>query len=179
MEKVLVVFHSRSGYTRRVAQALARRLDADVEEVKVVQPMGGLVGYALCAIEAVTGLAPALRPLAKDPANYDVVVIGTPVWFWSLSSPVRSWIESRGLRHNRVAFFCTMGGSGAKRVFATMAALTGRKPVATLALTDAQVDRHVQGVLDEFAETLKTRHTAGGERAQRRRRTARTATAAA
>lgn len=178
MNKVLVVFHSRSGYTRRIAQALARRLDADIEEVKIVQPMGGLVGYALCAIEALTGLTPALRPLQKNPANYELVVIGTPVWFWSLSSPVRSWIEQNVVSH-RVAFFCTMGGSGAQRVFATMKRLTGKVPVETLALTDAQVMHHVEGRLDTFAQALQKEHAASRPRAAKRRRAAGPATAAA
>jgi hypothetical protein len=41
MKKTLIVFHSRSGYTRRVAQALAQRLDADLDEIRIVQPMAG------------------------------------------------------------------------------------------------------------------------------------------
>ncbi len=179
MEKVLVVFHSRSGYTRRIAHALARRLDADLEDVQIVQPMGGFLGYALCAIEALAGLAPALKPATKDAADYDLVLIGTPVWVWSLSSPVRSWIESNRLRRARVAFFCTMGGAGAKHVFATMESLAGKKPVGTLALTDAQVEQDVQGVLDRFVDSLKTQRSAPGARTPKRRRATRSAAAAA
>ncbi|MGE5338535.1 MAG: flavodoxin family protein, partial [Gemmatimonadota bacterium] len=140
MKTTLIVYHSRSGYTRRIAQALARRLDADLDEIRIVQPMRGPIGYALCALEAIASLTPALRPTRKNPAAYDLVVIGTPVWFWSLSSPVRSWLAQHGPLPRRVAFFCTMGGAGAPRVFATIAQLAGREPVATLALTDRQID---------------------------------------
>ncbi len=155
MNTTLIVYHSRSGYTRRIAQALARRLDADLDEIRIVQPMHGPIGYALCALEAITSLTPALRPSRKKPAACDLVVIGTPVWFWSLSSPVRSWLAQHQSLPRRVAFFCTMGGSGAPRVFATMAGLAGREPVATLALTDRQIDGGSDDRLDAFVQQLK------------------------
>jgi flavodoxin len=156
MKRILIAYHSRTGYTRRIAQMLARRLDADLDEIKIVQPFAGPIGYALCALEAITALTPALRPSRKDPAAYDLVVIGTPVWFWSLASPVRSWLTQHHFKRGRVAFFCTMGGSGAKRVFSTMAALAGTQPVATLALIDKEVDAGAEGKLDAFVHALQT-----------------------
>lgn len=155
MPKTLIVYHSRTGYTRRVAQALARRMEADLEDIHIVQPMDGALGYVMCAIEAIAGLAPALRPARKDLAAYDLVVIGTPVWFWSLSSPVRSWLEANPLRGKRFAFFCTMGSAGASCVFATMQQLAGGKPVATLALTDAEVGALAEAKLDAFVGDLR------------------------
>jgi len=168
MRKTLIVYHSRTGNTRRVAQALACRLDADVEEIRIVQPMGGALGYAFCALEAMAALAPALRPARKDPAAYDLVVIGTPVWYWSLSSPVRSWLVRRRLTLGRVAFFCTMGSSGAQRVFRTMAALAGRVPVSTLALTDRQIEQGIDDKLDTFVQQVKTGAPRPSGRATRR-----------
>jgi flavodoxin len=162
MKRILVVYHSRTGYTRRVALDLAGRLGADLDVIRIVQPMHGPVGYALCALEALAGLAPALRRPTRDPADYDLVVVGTPVWFWSLASPVRSWLETFGRRGRRFAFFCTMGGSGAGRVFATMKDITGRAPLATLALTDAEIDATARAKLDGFVRALQA-----GERHRR------------
>jgi len=156
MARTLIVFHSRTGATRRVARALADRLDADLDEIQIVQPLDGRIGYLMCAIEAVTGLAPALAPARKDPANYELIVIGTPVWFWSLASPVRSWLEEHPLRGNRFGFFCTMGGSGASCVFSTMTELTGGKAVATLALTDDEIEAGADAQIDGFARALRT-----------------------
>ena len=152
--KTLIVFHSRTGYTRRVAQVLADRLNADLDEIQIVQPLEGRIGYLMCAIEAMTGLAPALRPARSDPANYDLIVVGTPVWFWSLSSPVRSWLEEHQLRSRRFGFFCTMGSSGASCVFSTMAELAGVKPVATMTLTDQEIEAGADAKVDGFARAL-------------------------
>jgi flavodoxin len=157
MTRTLVVYHSRSGYTRRIAQALAARLGADLDEIRIVQPLDGWPGYVMCALEAITGLAPALRPMRRDPSHYGCVVIGTPVWFWSVSSPVRAWFERHRLRGRRFAFFCTMGGSGHERAFAGMEALAGAPPIATLALTDVEVDVGANARLDAFVQALGSR----------------------
>jgi flavodoxin len=155
MSKTLIVYHSRTGYTRRIARHLADRLGADLDEIRIVQPMHGVLGYAACAIETMAGLAPALRPMRHKPADYDLVIVGTPVWFWSLASPVRSWLETFGHRGKRFAFFCTMGGSGATRVFEAMKELTGREPLATLALTDREVDAAARAKFDAFVQEVR------------------------
>jgi flavodoxin len=155
MPRTLIVYHSRTGYTRRMAQQLAGQLGADLDEIRIVQPMHGVLGYVACAIEAMAGLTPALRPMRHKAADYDLVIVGTPVWFWNLSSPVRSWLERFGRRGKRFAFFCTMGGSGASRVFVAMKALTGREPLATLALTDSEVDAHARAKFDAFVRELR------------------------
>jgi flavodoxin len=155
MTRTLIAFHSRTGYTRRVAQALADRLNADLDAIQIVQPLDGRLGYLMCALEAVTGLAPALRPARKDPANYELIVVGTPVWFWSLASPVRSWLEEHPLQARRFGFFCTMGGSGASCVFSTMRKLAGDNPVATLALTDHEIEAGADAQIDGFVHALR------------------------
>ncbi|MGE5104640.1 MAG: flavodoxin family protein [Betaproteobacteria bacterium] len=154
MSKTLVVYHSRSGNTRRVAQRLAEVLGADLDEIRIVHPLAGPLGYAFCAIEAILGLTPALRPARFEPDHYDCVVVGTPVWFWSVSSPVRSWLALHGPLRQRVAFFCTMGSSGAERAFASMAALCEAQPAATMALTDAQIEAGATAAIETFVHSL-------------------------
>ena len=154
MSKTLVVYHSRSGNTRRVAQRIAEALGADLDEIRIVHPLAGSLGYAFCAIEAILGLTPALRPARFDPDHYDCVVVGTPVWFWSLSSPVRSWLALHRPLRQRVGFFCTMGGSGAERAFASMAALCEAQPTATMALTDAQIEAGAAAAIETFVRSL-------------------------
>ena len=58
-------------------------------------------------------------------------------------------------KFKRFAFFCTMGGSGASRVFAAMRQLTGREPLATLALTDSEVDATARAKFDAFVQEVR------------------------
>jgi flavodoxin len=155
MAKILIAYHTRTAYTRRVAEAIARRIGADLDEISVTRERTGPLGYARCAIEAMAELATSIQLPERNPADYDLVVIGTPVWFWSLSSPMRAYVLEERRRFKRVAFFCTMGGSGAERVLADLAKLCGKTPVATLSVTDAEIDSGYLKKLEAFVRALK------------------------
>jgi len=137
--KILVVFYSRSGMTRRIAQALAGALHADLEEITEPRSRSGLLGYLRSATEARRMCPATIAPVKHDVAAYDLVIVGTPVWAWSLSSPVRAFLLATATRLPAVAFFCTMGGSGSEKAFAQMAAIVGKQPRAVCAITQREV----------------------------------------
>jgi flavodoxin len=132
--KVLIIFYSWTGTTRRVAEALRHALDCDVEEIVETRKRSGLLGYVRAVLEARWKRPAAIAPAQKNPSSYDLVIIGTPVWAWSVSSPVRAWLASNKLRLPAVAFFCTLGGAGSAQAFAQMQALAGKPPRAVCAI---------------------------------------------
>jgi flavodoxin len=155
MTKALVVFYSRSGFTRVVGRALAEALGADLEELRDTKNRAGLVGYFRSALDAAFRRLTRLEPIAVDPAAYDLVVVGTPVWNASVSSPVRSFLVQHGASCKTVALFCTFGGSGSVRAFRQMAELCGKPPRGTLAIRDQEVDGPVQRArIGAFVEQL-------------------------
>lgn len=163
--RALVVFHSRSGRTRRIARMLAARLHADVEEIQLAGSADRAPGYARCALQAAGGHAAYVKAARHDPASYDLVLVGSPVWCWSLPAPVRGWLKMHPLGAARVAFFCTMGGSGAERVFTQMQQACGKRARATLALTEAQVEAGPRAAVDTFVARLVGPHAHERDRA--------------
>ena len=96
-----------------------------------------------------------IKPTEKDPAAYELVVIGTPVWAFTMAPAARTYISEHRAAFQKVAFFCTMGGSGDERTFKAMAELAGAKPVAVLALREKDVKAGRCGeALKEFASRL-------------------------
>lgn len=138
MPAPLVVFFSRTGHTRRIAYEIAAALDADIGEIHEPGDRRGLLGYLRSSVEAVFGMTPRLSPDRLDLRQRPLVIVGTPIWFWNIASPVRSFLLGHRTRMGRVAFFCTFGGSGERRVLRDLRSLCGRAPVATLALTERQ-----------------------------------------
>jgi flavodoxin len=138
MRRTLVVYYSLQGRTRRIAQEIADACDADLEELSDRQPRSGVFGMLRSGAEALLGVAPPLRPLMHAPRPDDLVVIGTPIWVWNMSSPVRSFLLSHHAALGRVAFFCTYGSSGQDKVFHDMQGLCGHAPVATLGLSETR-----------------------------------------
>jgi hypothetical protein len=73
-----------------------------------------------------------LDPLVHDPALYDVVALGTPVWNGLMSSPMRTYIRINKSRFNRVALLCTQGGNENKKRLAICKLYAGGTPSACL-----------------------------------------------
>jgi hypothetical protein len=152
--KVLVVFFSRTGNTRKVGADIARALSCDMEEIRERNGRQGIVGYLRSGYEAWFARPVGLRPPEFDPGAYDVVVVGTPIWNASLSSPVRAFLTLNRSKLPAVAFFVTYGGSSLKRVLRQMQDISGRAPVATLGLRERDLAGRAPKVA-EFVETLR------------------------
>lgn len=146
--KILVVCYSRTGTTARIARELAHALGADTEMIRDVQSRDGFLGWLRSGYEATMKVRPAIQPIQKDPANYGLVVLGTPVWAGTMSSPMRTYIEQNRDKFKAVAFFCTQGAATEQGTFDDMADLCGMVPVATLSLQHAVV------VKGDFREQL-------------------------
>jgi flavodoxin len=147
--QALVVYFSRTGYTRKIAEEIAARCGADLEAIEDVRARTRIFGYLRSAREAYKKLPVEIRQAAKNPSDYDLVILGTPVWAGNVSSPMRAYLTAHGDELKRVAVFCTQGRSGAERVLNDMAELCGRKPVASLAINDGEIKR------GDFAEKLE------------------------
>jgi flavodoxin len=137
--KTLVVFYSRSGTTRRIAEALSAALKCDLEEITEPKPRTGFLGYIRSLLEARRKRPSTIAPGKHDVSSYDLVVIGTPVWAWSVSSPVRAFLMATAGRLPEIAFFCTLGGAGSESTFAQMTAIVGKQPRAVCAITAREV----------------------------------------
>jgi flavodoxin len=140
MKNTLIAFYSWGGYTRRIAHEIARRCDADLEDIQLAQDRAGWPGYVKSAYEALSRSLPSLGPLEHDPRGYRVVVLGTPIWAWHISSPIRAYVERHREAFQHVAFFCTMGGVGVAGVCRELEALCRQVPIAKLGLTDGEID---------------------------------------
>lgn len=140
MSRTLVVYFSRSGNTRLVAEKLAKVLGADLEPIVDPTPRKGLFGYLRSAFQAVSGAEPDIAAAVHDPSTYDAVFVGSPVWAARLSSPVRTYLNRHRRNFKSVSFFVTCGRDF-QRAFRQMAAAAGTEPEATLAISDDNLTR--------------------------------------
>jgi len=137
--KTLIVYYSRTGHTKEIAEAIAADLGADIVRIEDDADRVGALGYLRSGLDALLGRSGSIRPTATDPADYDLVIVGSPVWSGRLSTPVRTYIADNKTALKHIAFFCTEGAYGGPRVFKTMQDLSGRHPVATLEVTGANL----------------------------------------
>lgn len=160
MSRIVVVYCSRDGHTRGIAREIARACDGELHEIVEPTRRAGPFGYLRSALEALLGMAPTLKPSKHVLQPDDVVVVGTPVWFWNIASPVRSYLLAHHAEIHRVAFFCCFGGSGSGKVLHDLRVLCHRRPLATLALTEQQCTRGAHQVeLARFVRALRRQRT--------------------
>jgi flavodoxin len=139
MMSTLLAFHSRSGHTRQLAQAIAKQMNAELSEIFARENRKGILAYLRLGRDAWLGRKSEILPSGKNAADFDLVIIGTPIWSGSLSGPVRTYLEENASRFKNIAFFCTMGGSGNERAFHQMQVICRKAPLATLAITERQL----------------------------------------
>ncbi len=144
--KILVAYYSRTGTTKKVAEAISKQLKCDIEEVIDTKDRRGVIGYLSGGRDATLRKLTKIKPIKKNPANYDLVVVGTPIWSWNTIPAIRAYLTEN--KFKKAAFFCTMGGSGDKRAFEEMEKLS-IKPTATLTLTTKEV------MNEQYKEKLK------------------------
>ncbi|MFM9916752.1 MAG: flavodoxin family protein [Rhizobacter sp.] len=155
--RVLVVFFAHSGHTRYVASEIARRCGAQLEEVLDARPHAGACEALRYIGDSLIGATPPIEAVLNDPSDYDLVILGTPVWAWRIASPMRSYVRRHAQRFKQVAFFCTEGGLGDRLVFAELGHLCGRDPIATYQVTEPYLPEPIQQApLLEFMARLET-----------------------
>jgi flavodoxin len=153
--KILVVYYSRSGRSRAVAEAIARRLNADLQEVMPLKGYRGLFGFFRGGYQAARRKLPAIQPPDREAAAYDLVLFGTPIWAGRMSSPMRSCITGQKAAIKRYAFFCTAGSAEQQAALDDLRELIGFDPAGTLVLTSPEVSRgRFQQKLDGFLAGL-------------------------
>lgn len=152
--KILVVFYSRTGITKKLADYIAKKIGAEMEEIKDTVNRAGVLGYLLAGRDSALHRLTKLEKPNCNPADYDLVIIGTPVWSWNISTPVRTYLEEYKAQFKQVAFFCTMGGSGDERAFREVERNIGKKPTAILSLRTREVVIGELSKADKFCEEI-------------------------
>jgi len=137
--KTLVFFYSRTGTTRAAAQEIASACGCPAVEIVDRKDRSGPAGYLSAGKDAMRRRLTDIAPVPRDPSEAEVVVVGTPVWAFTVSPAVRTFLSQHAGRLPQVAFFCTQGGCGGKRALREMTALAGKQPVATLVLNEREM----------------------------------------
>lgn len=96
MKKMLIAYYSWSnGNTKRIAKMLQEKTDADIVRIDTVEPYKGSYSDVVNQgrEEVNSGYKPQIQKLSVCPDDYDVIAIGTPVWWYTMTPAVRTFIE--------------------------------------------------------------------------------------
>lgn len=113
-QKMLVLYYSETGVTKAVAEELQKQTGADMEAVEAVEPYTGIFQETIerGQREMQSGEMPALKPLTKKVADYDIVFLGYPIWFGTYANPIATLVKNEDFAGKKIVPFCTFGSGG-------------------------------------------------------------------
>ena len=126
--KTLVAYFSATGVTKGVAEKLAEVAGADLHEIKPEQPytdadLDWHNKQSRSSVEmADKNSRPAITDKLENMADYDVIYVGFPIWWYTAPTIINTFMESYDLKGKTVIPFATSGGSTIEQACKDLAA---------------------------------------------------------
>ncbi|MDM0045072.1 flavodoxin [Variovorax dokdonensis] len=157
MSNILVVSYSWTGTCTQVGRRLcAQRPGWQHAEIALEKPRSGRAGYWRCVLDSLLRRRPAIVYHGPFPTQFDAVVLVSPIWAFSLASPMRSFVRTRRDHLPDVAVVSVMGGAGASNAEREVERLLGRTCVRAAAFTMQDVQEgKANARIDQFADALQ------------------------
>jgi len=116
MSKILIVYYSLTGNTQFIAETLRDTIEADILELKPIKELNASSGtrFMWGGYQSKMKKKPKLEDFDTNPLEYDLIILGTPVWAWDISPPMRSFLSKFDLAGKKVALWMCHAGDGIK-----------------------------------------------------------------
>ena len=118
MSKKLVAYFSASGVTAKVADMLADAVGADIYEIRPAVPytkadLNWMDKQSRSSVEMQNkSIRPAIADTDAAVAEYDVIFVGFPIWWYVAPTIINTFLESYDFSGKKIVLFATSGGSG-------------------------------------------------------------------
>ena len=118
MSKVLVSYFSASGVTKGIAEKIAKIVEGDLFEIEPVEKytdadLNWMDKNSRSTLEMNDKeFRPPVKNKVDNLADYQKIVIGFPVWWYTAPTIINTFIEENDLTGKEIYVFCTSGGSG-------------------------------------------------------------------
>lgn len=108
----IIIYHSYSGHTKMIANIIKKKLDCDVLELEPKYEFSS--DYDEVVKEYQNNEKDKSTVVIKDINinldNYDEIIIGSPVWWYSITPVVREFLKENNLEGKTVIPFATNAG---------------------------------------------------------------------
>ena len=156
MKNILIAYYSHSGNTKKIAEKIQEKTNADIFRIEPIKeyPNDYRELVNLAQKEKLANFHPELKSKLDNISKYDIIFIGTPVWWYTMASPVRTFIKEYNLENKIIAPFCTHGGGGEASTFEEFSKfLPKSKVINGLSLYETP-DNKTDGKIEEWIKLI-------------------------
>lgn len=110
--KKLVVYYSYTGHTKMIAKRIEEKLGCDILEIKPIIPYS--TNYQTVVNKEQnnesSNKTPQIEKIDKDLKKYDEIIIGSPVWWYTIAPVIRTFLTQNDLSNKTIKPFATNAG---------------------------------------------------------------------
>ncbi len=110
--KKLIVYYSYTGHTKMIAESIQKKLKCDILEIKPVKPYS--TDYQTVVDEEQNNESakktPEIEKIDEDLNNYDEIIVGSPVWWYTIVPVIRTFLKENDLSGKIIKPFATNAG---------------------------------------------------------------------
>ena len=129
-KRIAVIYYSGMGNTKNVAQNLHSVVGGDIKEIELIEkyPKNIFKMSNLVRKQLKSGYLPEIENI--DISNYDVIFIGSPIWNFSVSQPLKSFLKNNNFENKiLIPFFTCSGGANKNKVMNELKDLTNANEI--------------------------------------------------
>lgn len=154
--KILVAYYSKTGNTKKVAIDLAKNLKADIEEIADLKNRSGIIGWIIGGKDAYQEKFTKIKT-TKNPKDYDLVIVGTPVWAGNSTPAIRTYLNKYKSDLKKVVLFTTSGGANSDKSAESLNKFLDRNIQANEGWTTAEMNNKkvYEEKIHKFIEKIK------------------------
>ena len=117
-KKILTVYYSNCGNTKSVAENLHSIVGGDLKEIKLTEKYPDNIFQMSKLVRKQMKENYLLKIEEIDLSSYDVIFVGSPIWNFSISLPVQTFLKNNSFEHKTlVPFFTYSGGAFKNKVW--------------------------------------------------------------
>lgn len=112
MSNKIIVYFSYTGHTKMIAESIQKKLQCDILEIKPEKAYSR--DYELVVSEeqnnSSSNKTPEIENINIDLSKYDEIIIGTPVWWYTIAPVIRTFLKQNDLSNKKIIPFATNAG---------------------------------------------------------------------
>ena len=109
--KILIAYYSWSGNTKAMAQAIQKVAGGTLFEIRCVKPYPAEFKACIAASRKDIKTGTPIKAF-PDVSKYDMIFVGSPNWFGTITPPVRTFLARKELAGKKIFPFFTHGTGG-------------------------------------------------------------------
>ena len=122
-----VIFYSRTGKTKTVAEVIAETFDFHLQEIKDLKDRSGFFGFIGGMIDVRKNPITTIFPETVNLDEYDVLFIGSPIWGMKFAPAITTFLEGTDFTGKKVILFTTTSSRMKQTVFDQYSQLIHKK----------------------------------------------------